>query len=65
MPLPSSARFKDFGLPDAMRTDNGVRSRRPALYGLSKLVVWFAPIRMNAPSPAIEQNGLTSACISP
>ena len=30
--------FKDFGLPEAMRTDNGVPFASPfALYGLSKL----------------------------
>jgi putative transposase len=34
--------FKDFGLPRALRTDNGVPFSSPtALYGLSKLSVWW------------------------
>ena len=34
--------FQDFGLPDAIRTDNGVPfASAQALYGLSKLAVWW------------------------
>lgn len=34
--------FKDFGLPQAIRTDNSVPFARPhALFGLSKLSVWW------------------------
>ena len=34
--------FQDFGLPGAIRTDNGVPfASRHALYGLSKLAVWW------------------------
>lgn len=34
--------FKDFGLPSAIRTDNGVPFASPnALFGLSKLSVWW------------------------
>jgi transposase InsO family protein len=34
--------FKDFGLPTAIRTDNGVPFASPhALFGLSKLAVWW------------------------
>jgi putative transposase len=34
--------FKDFGLPRAIRTDNGVPFASPnALYGLSRLAVWW------------------------
>jgi putative transposase len=34
--------FRDFGLPKAIRTDNGVPFASPhALYGLSKLAVWW------------------------
>jgi putative transposase len=34
--------FKEFGLPDAIRTDNGVPFASPnALFGLSKLAVWW------------------------
>ncbi len=36
------AAFKEFGLPNAIRTDNGVPFASPnALYGLSKLAVWW------------------------
>ncbi len=34
--------FREYGLPDAIRTDNGVPFSAPnALYGLSKLSVWW------------------------
>ncbi len=34
--------FKEFGLPHAIRTDNGVPvASGHALYGLSKLAVWW------------------------
>jgi putative transposase len=34
--------FQDFGLPEAIRTDNGVPfASAQALYGLSKLAVWW------------------------
>jgi transposase InsO family protein len=33
--------FKEFGLPDAIRTDNGVPFSSQALFGLSKLSVWW------------------------
>ena len=34
--------FKEFGLPLAIRTDNGVPFSSPfALFGLSKLSVWW------------------------
>jgi putative transposase len=36
--------FKEFGLPQAIRTDNGVPFASPhALFGLSKLSVWWLP----------------------
>src|SRR2546421_4552624 len=36
------AAFKEFGLPKAIRTDNGVPFASPnALFGLSKLSVWW------------------------
>jgi putative transposase len=36
------AAFKEFGLPDAIRSDNGLPFSSPnALYGLSKLSVWW------------------------
>ena len=53
--------FKDFGLPDAIRTDNGVPFASPnALYGLSKLSVWWLRLgiqieRIKPGHP--EQNG--------
>ena len=40
--------FKDFGLPNAIRTDNGVPfSCCNALYGLSKLSVWWLRLGIN------------------
>ncbi len=40
--------FKDFGLPIAIRTDNGVPFSCPnALYGLSKLSVWWLRLGIN------------------
>ncbi len=53
--------FKDFGLPEAIRTDNGVPFASPyALYGLSKLSVWWLRLgiqieRIKPGHP--EQNG--------
>jgi putative transposase len=53
--------FREFGLPDAMRTDNGVPFSSPwALYGLSKLSVWWLRlgIRLERITPGHpEQNG--------
>ena len=40
--------FKDFGLPDAIRTDNGVPFASPnALFGLSRLSVWWLRLGIN------------------
>jgi putative transposase len=53
--------FKEFGLPKAIRTDNGVPFASPhALYGLSKLSVWWLRLgihieRIKPGHP--EQNG--------
>jgi putative transposase len=53
--------FKDFGLPTAIRTDNGIPFASPqALYGLSKLSVWWLRLgiqieRIKPGHP--EQNG--------
>ena len=53
--------FKDFGLPKAIRTDNGVSFSYPnALYGLSRLSVWWLRLgihieRIKPGHP--EQNG--------
>ncbi len=53
--------FKEFGLPHAIRTDNGVPFASPnALYGLSKLSVWWLRLglqieRIKPGHP--EQNG--------
>ena len=62
MPLRSSSgRFQDFGLPQAIRTDNGVPfASAHALYGLSKLAVWWLRLgigleRITPGHP--EQNG--------
>ena len=38
--------FKEYGLPDAIRSDNGLPFASPnALYGLSKLSVWWLRYR--------------------
>jgi len=53
--------FKDFGLPQVIRTDNGVPFASPfALYGLSRLAVWWLRLgiqieRIKPGHP--EQNG--------
>src|SRR5207253_3407688 len=53
--------FKEFGLPKAIRTDNGVPFASPhALFGLSKLSVWWLRLgidieRIKPGHP--EQNG--------
>ena len=53
--------FKDFGLPKAIRTDNGVPFSAPtALFGLSKLSVWWLSLgiqieRIKPGNP--QQNG--------
>ena len=40
--------FKEFGLPDAIRTDNGVPfASAHALFGLSKLAVWWLRLGIN------------------
>jgi len=53
--------FDEFGLPDAIRTDNGVPFAAPrALYGLSRLAVWWLRlgIRLERIQPGHpEQNG--------
>ena len=53
--------FEDFGLPEAIRTDNGVPfASAHALYGLSKLAVWWLRlgIRLERIAPGHpEQNG--------
>ena len=53
--------FKEFGLPDAIRTDNGVPFASPnALYGLSRLSVWWLRlgIRIERIKPGNpQQNG--------
>jgi putative transposase len=53
--------FKDFGLPKAIRTDNGVPFSSPhSLFGLSKLSVWWLRlgIQIERIKPAHpEQNG--------
>jgi len=34
--------FKEYGLPDALRTDNGIPFASPnALFGLSRLSIWW------------------------
>ncbi len=54
------AAFREYGLPQAIRTDNGAPFASPALAGLSRLAVWWiklgiVPERIEAGHP--EQNG--------
>jgi hypothetical protein len=54
------AAFREHGLPEAIRTDNGAPFASPAVGGLSRLAVWWiklgiAPERIQAGHP--EQNG--------
>lgn len=59
--------FREFGLPLAIRTDNGVPFASPnALYGLSKLSVWW--LRLRSPSNGsgryvLNRTDATNACI--
>ena len=40
--------FKEFGLPDAIRTDNGVPFASPnAMFGLSRLSIWWLRLGIN------------------
>lgn len=59
--------FKDYGLPVAIRTDNGVPFASPnALFGLSKLSVWWLRlgIRIERIKPGHPRTGGMSGCIS-
>ena len=54
------AAFREYGLPDAIRTDNGAPFASRAIAGLSRLAVWWmklgiAPERIQPAHP--EQNG--------
>jgi putative transposase len=54
------AAFREFGMPEAIRTDNGPPFASPAVGGLSRLAVWWiklgiVPERIEAGHP--EQNG--------
>ena len=59
--------FQDFGLPHAIRTDNGVPfASAHALYGLSKLAVWWLRlgIALQRIAPGIpSRTAGTSGCI--
>src|SRR5262249_32432879 len=55
--------FKEFGLPDAIRTDNGIPFASPnALFGLSQLSIWWLRLgirleRINPTHPQPNQSG--------
>jgi putative transposase len=61
--------FKEFGLPRAIRTDNGVPFASPnALFGLSRLSIWWhaSASRSNGSSPVVpSRTAVTNACTSP
>lgn len=59
--------FKEFGLPQAIHTDNGAPFASPnALFGLSQLYVWWLhlgiAIERIQPGKS-QQNGRMSECI--
>ena len=59
--------FKEFGLPQAIRTDNGVPfASAHALYGLSKLSVWWLRLgirdRAHQARASRSRTAGTSAC---
>jgi len=61
------AAFREYGMPQAIRTDNGAPFASSAVGGLSRLSVWWmklgiVPERIQAGHP--EQKGGTSACIA-
>jgi putative transposase len=62
----SERTFKDFGLPAAIRTDNGIPfASRSAFFGLSKLSVWWLRlgIRLERIKPGKPQRtAVTNAC---
>lgn len=54
------AAFREYGMPEAIRTDNGAPFASAAIAGLSRLAVWWMklgimPERIEAGHP--EQNG--------
>ena len=62
------AAFREYGLPRAIRTDNGAPFASTALAGLSRLAVWWIKLGLcrNASPPDIpSRTGGTSACIAP
>ena len=65
--FPVEAVFKEFGLPKAIRTDNGVPFASPnALFGLSRLSVWWLRlgIEIERIKPVVRNRmAATNACI--
>lgn len=61
--------FKEFGLPNAIRTDNGIPFASPNwLFGLFKLSVWWLrlDVQIERIKPAtLSRTGAMNACISP
>ena len=60
--------FREYGLPRAIRTDNGVPFATTGIHGLSQLNVWW--LRLGIQHQRIlpaqpQQNGPTSACTRP
>ena len=60
--------FREYGLPDAIRTDNGNPFASSALCGLSRLNVWrLKPGYSTSGSPPVSPSRTagTSACTAP
>jgi hypothetical protein len=56
--------YTDFGLPRAIRSDNGVPFASPSAFiGLSKLSVWW--LRLGIASERIKPGNPSATCESP
>ena len=54
--------FQDYGLPHAIRTDNGVPfASAHALYGLSKLAVWWLRLGIRLECELVGMTGFEPA----
>ena len=62
------AAFREYGLPQAIRTDNGPPFASTAIAGLSRLAVWWMKLGIVAErieADSRSRTGGTSACIAP
>src|SRR5712691_8236380 len=55
--------FREYGLPDAIRTDNGVPFATTGIHGLSQLNVWW--LRFGLPAPRSRRSSARSIASAP